>query len=112
MILSHLDLLPSSTLHHQPQLTPRSGNHQSQNPLLQTQTSQSFSHSTVTPPPSAHPMNTALSTDCIKQAITHSSSSSSSIVPETIETIHTPISPSQTNEISTPSESTTQPPVR
>lgn len=47
--------------------------------------------------------------DCIKQAITHSSSS---ILPETIECNHTPISPSQTSEITIPSESTTQPPVR
>ena len=54
-------------------------------------------------------MNPALCTDSIKQAITHCSSS---IVPETIENSQTPISPSQTNEPSIPSESTTQPPVR
>lgn len=117
----YLGLLPSSTssftLSHQSQATPRSANHQSQilhNPLIPTHTSQSFTYSAVTPPPSSHPMNPVLSTDPIKLTISHCSSSSS-IVPETFDNSHTPISPSQTNETnqsSLSSELTPQPPVK
>lgn len=108
--ISILDLLPSSTSS-QSQLTPLSANQPS---FLSTQTSQSLSSSTVTPPPpSSHPMNPTLSTDSIKQTISHGSSSS--IVLETFENNHTPISPSQTNENNPPSfpvDITPQPPVK
>jgi len=80
-----------------------------QNPLLSTQTSQSFSCSAVTPPP-LHLLNTTLSTtDPIKQLLPISSSSTT--IPEPIENTIAPLQTNETNQSVIPSDTTTQPPV-
>jgi hypothetical protein len=80
-----------------------------QNPLLLTPTPQSFSYSTITPSPNL--INTALSTDSLKQ---QSISSSSITTTEPIENSQVVISSSninETNPTSTSSDTTAQPPV-
>jgi hypothetical protein len=82
------------------------------NPLLLTQTSQSFSYSPIIPP-SQLLITTALSIDPIKQLLP-SSSSSIITTTETIENSHSSVSPlhiNETNQSSIPSDTTTQPPV-
>ena len=89
-------------------------NHQSQllqNPPFLTQTSQSFSCSTVTPPP-IHLMANPLSTAEPNKPLLPSSSSST--VPEPVENTHTTISPlptNETNQSTLPSDTTSPPPV-
>jgi hypothetical protein len=79
-----------------------------QNPLLSTQTSQSFSCSAVIPPP-LHLLNTTLSiTDPIKQLLP---TSSSTTIPEPIENTIVPLQTNETNQSVIPSDTTTQPPV-
>ena len=111
----YLDLFPLSTptiLQTQSQPSTMLTNHQQmlQNPLLLTPTPQSFSYSTITPSPNL--INTALSTESLKhQLIPPLPTSSSSITTEPIENSQVVISPSNVNETSIPSDSTTQQPV-
>jgi hypothetical protein len=83
-----------------------------QNPPFSTQTSQSFSCSTVTPPPLQLITNPLSTVEHIKPLLP--SSSSSSTVPEPVENTHTIISPLQTNEANqstVPSDTNSPPPV-